>query len=110
MQESRFTVEKNKTFPPHRTGAFWFSTQNNPKGKAGEIYRAGEIITYGVLSGVIERSGAWYYLPNEFTRGEEKEKFHGEANLADWVVENPESYVILEKMVLEKLQEGEINE
>jgi recombination protein RecA len=103
MQESRFTVEKNKTFPPKKTGAFWFSTQDNPKGKAGQIWRAGEIITYGVLSGVIKRSGAWYYLPESLSKDDEAEKFQGEAKLADFVTNNPDMYLKLEEMVLKEL-------
>jgi recombination protein RecA len=99
MQESRFTVVKNKTHPPHKAGAFWFSTQDNPKGKAGEIYRTGEIITYGILTDIIKRSGAWYYLPEYF--GEVK--FHGEPKLADWVIENPEAYLELEEMIMKEI-------
>lgn len=100
MQESRFTVEKNKTFPPKKTGAFWFSTKDNPKGKAGQIWRAGEVITYGVLSGIIKRSGAWYTLPEGF--GQEK-PMQGEKAVADWVVEHPELFPKLEAMVLKEL-------
>jgi recombination protein RecA len=103
MQESRFSVVKNKTYPPHKAGAFWFSTQDNPKGKAGEIYRAGEIITYGVLTGVINRSGAWYSLPEEF--GLEK-SLQGEAAVADWVAENPSSYPRLEELVMKAILKG----
>ena len=97
MQQSKFTVVKNKTFPPHQTGNFWFSTRDNEKGRAGEVYRAGEILTYGIMTGVINRAGAWYYLPEQL--GEEK--FQGEAKLADWVAENPDKYLILEELVME---------
>jgi recombination protein RecA len=107
MQESRFSVVKNKTYPPHKAGAFWFSTQDNPKGKAGEIYRTGEIITYGILTGVISRSGAWYTLPEEF--GLEK-SLQGEAAVADWVVENPDKYPRLEEMVMNSILKGNENE
>lgn len=99
MQESRFTVIKNKTYPPHKAGAFWFSTTDNPKGKAGEIYRVGEIITYGVLTGIIQRSGSWFQLPSSIS----DEKFQGEAKVADWVQEHPKEYVLLEEMVMENI-------
>ena len=107
MQESRFTVVKNKTYPPHKAGAFWFSTQDNPKGKAGEIYRTGEIITYGILTGVISRSGAWYALPGEF--GLEK-SLQGEAAVAEWVVDNPDKYPRLEELVMQAILKGNTNE
>jgi len=107
MQESRFTVEKNRTFPPKKAGAFWFSTQDNPKGKAGEIYRAGEIITYGVLTGVIQRSGSWYSLPEEF--GLEK-SLQGEVAVADWVAANPTKYPRLEELVMNAILKGATNE
>ncbi len=107
MQESRFTVVKNKTYPPHKAGAFWFSTQDNPKGKAGEIYRTGEIITYGILTGVISRSGAWYALPGEF--GLEK-SLQGEAAVAEWVVDNLDKYPRLEELVMQAILKGNTNE
>ena len=107
MQESRFTVVKNKTYPPHKAGAFWFSTQDNPKGRAGEIYRTGEIITYGILTDVISRSGAWYTLPEEF--GLEK-ALQGEAAVAEWVVENPDKYPRLEELVMQSILKGASNE
>lgn len=99
MQESRFTVVKNKTYPPHKTGAFWFSTQDNPKGSAGQIYRAGEILTQGILSGVISRSGSWFQLPAEISN----EKFQGEAKVADWIQEHPKEYALLEEMVMQSI-------
>lgn len=102
MQETKFVVEKNRTAPPKKAGSFLFSVSDNPKGKRGEIYRAGEIITHGVLSGVIERKGSWFYLPEEF--GELK--FQGELNLANWVSENPVGYALLEELVMKKLEES----
>jgi len=99
MQETRFTVVKNKTYPPHKTGAFWFSTRDNPKGKAGEIYKVGEILTQGVLLGIIERSGGWYKLP-EAIGGD---KLHGEKAMSEWVVDNPEGYIKLEDIILRSI-------
>lgn len=107
MQESRFSVVKNKTYPPHKAGAFWFSTTDNPKGKAGEIYRVGEIITYGVLTGIINRSGAWYSLPEEFGL---EGKLQGESAVASWVEENPDKFPRLEELVMNSILKGEINE
>ena len=107
MQESRFTIVKNKTYPPHKMGAFWFSTKDNPKGKAGEIYRTGEIITYGIMTSVINRAGAWYSLPEEF--GLDK-SLQGEKAVAEWVEENPEKYVRLEELVMEAILRGDVDE
>jgi len=99
MQEARFTVVKNKTHPPHTEGSFWFTVKDNPKGKRGEIYRAGEVITCGMLAGIIRRAGPWYYLPEQFG----DLKFQGENKLADWVAENPEEYRKLEKLILQEV-------
>ena len=99
MQEARFTVVKNKTHPPHTEGSFWFTVKDNPKGKRGEIYRAGEVITCGMLAGTIRRAGPWYYLPEQFG----DLKFQGENKLADWVAENPEEYRKLEKLILQEV-------
>ena len=99
MQESRFTVEKNKTYPPKKTGSFSFSCKDNPKGKTGQIYRAGEIITFGTLTGIIRKAGAWYYLPESFG----DEKFQGADKVADWIVEHPEEYARLEALIVEEI-------
>ena len=100
MQESKFTVTKNKTYPPNKMGAFWFNVQDNAKGKRGEIYRAGEIVTYGVLTGVIKRSGAWYSLPEEF--GLEK-SLQGESAVSAWIDENPDQFPKLEEIILNEI-------
>lgn len=99
MQQSKFVVEKNKTHPAKREGSFVFSTKDNPKGKAGELYRAGEIIQFGTLTGTIRKSGAWLYLPESF--GEVK--FQGAPALADWIAENPDMYKKLEEIVVAEL-------
>jgi recombination protein RecA len=99
MQESKFVVEKNKTHPAKQTGSFVFSTKDNPKGKAGELYRAGEIITFGALTGVIRKSGAWLYLPESF--GELK--FQGAPALAEWIDNNHDEYKKLETLVISEM-------
>jgi recombination protein RecA len=99
MQEAKFTVVKNKTFPPHTAGSFWFSVKDNPKGKRGEIYRAGEVITCGMLTEVIRRAGPWYYLPEEFG----DLKFQGEQKVAEWADQNPEDYKKLEEIILREV-------
>lgn len=100
MQESKFTVTKNKTAPPNKTGSFWFSTKDNNKGEKGKIYRAGEIVTYGVITGVISRSGAWYSLPEEF--GLEK-ALQGESAVSNWIEENPDKFPRLEEIILSEI-------
>jgi recombination protein RecA len=100
MQGSRFVVEKNRTFPPKKAGSFLFSTADNPRGKKGEIYRVGEILTYGIRCDIIERKGAWYYLPEMF--GNDL-KFQGEVKLAEWMQENPEGYAKLEETVMQEV-------
>ena len=106
MQESRFSVVKNKTYPPHKAGVFWFSTTDNPKGKAGEIYRVGEIITYGVLTGIIQRAGSWYSLPEEFGL---EGKLQGEAAVSEWVENNQDKFPRLEELVMNAILKGDID-
>lgn len=105
MQESKFTVVKNKSHPSNTAGAFWFSTKDNPKGNAGKIYRAGEVVTYGVITDIIKRSGAWYSLPEEF--GLEK-SLQGEKAVAEWIEENPDKFPRLEELVIQKIIKGEV--
>lgn len=99
-QESKFRVTKNKTYPPNKVGSFWFNTKDNKKGEKGKIYRAGEVVTYGVLTGVINRSGAWYSLPEEF--GLEK-SLQGEAAVADWIDNNPDKFPKLEEIIMSEI-------
>jgi recombination protein RecA len=101
-QQSIFVVEKNKTFPPKRKGDFWFSTSDNADGKAGQIWRLGELLTYAVSNGIIKVAGPWYYLPEAFGG----EKFQGKENLRTYVRNNPEIVPELEKLVMSEVLKG----
>lgn len=99
-QESIFVVEKNKTFPPRKTGSFWFSVEDNDfYGKAGTIYRVGELLTYAELCGIIRQSGKWFSVP-----GVEK-SFNGEKAVLEYLNNLPEDEMEnFEKIVMEKYQ------
>lgn len=57
----KFKVEKNKTFPPKRTGEFDLYVQTSKKGfKAGDIDRLKEVVKYAVYWDVIQKRGPWY--------------------------------------------------
>lgn len=66
VQESLFVVEKNKTAPPKTKGSFLFSVKENPDGQPGKIHRLDELLTYATKVGIIQRSGAWYTLPEKY--------------------------------------------
>jgi recombination protein RecA len=94
-QETAFVVEKNKTFAPKKRGSFWFCLVDNKRGKAGEIWRFGEILEYGIIADVITRGGAMYYY------GEHKLK--GQTELKDFFYEHPEELEKVEKAIMERL-------
>lgn len=101
-QQSLFVVEKNKTFPPKRKGEFWFSVSDNADGKAGQIWRLGELLSYAASSGIIKVAGPWFYLPEAFGG----EKFQGKDNLRAYVRNNPEIIPELEKLVMAEMFKG----
>jgi recombination protein RecA len=96
-QEAKFVVDKNKTFPPKKTGSFWFFTEDQEKGKAGDIWRVGEITDYAVIAGVIKKAGAWYTIP-----GVEK-PVQGEAKVAQWLESHPEEAPRLEELIKKEI-------
>lgn len=63
-QEVKFKTEKNKTFPPFRTGTYdLYVDPKNERGIVpGHVDRLKEVMTYAIYWGVIQRRGAWYYL------------------------------------------------
>lgn len=87
VQESLFVVEKNKSAPPKTKGSFTFNVKDNLEGKAGEILRLDELLTYATKVGIIKRAGAWYTLPEKY--GVEKALQGGKA-VKEWLIEQPE--------------------
>jgi recombination protein RecA len=78
-QQIRFNVEKNKTFPPHRSGLFTLYTDDSEEYGVhkGKVDNALSILKYGIRYGVVTKAGSWLSYINRQgeglrTQGEDK--------------------------------------
>lgn len=91
---------KNKTFPPQQTAYVDFYVADGGSVDAGDFDFAKEIVSMGLVHGVIERKGGWYY----YTDGEEKRKWQGAENMLASIREEVFLAENLTKEVLDVLQ------
>jgi recombination protein RecA len=61
-QQIRFNVEKNKTFPPHRSGVFTLYTDDSEEYgvKKGTVDNMLSIFRYALRYDVVSKVGSWY--------------------------------------------------
>ena len=71
-QQIRYSVEKNKTFPPHREGYFILYHDDTEEygARKGEVDVNTQLIQYGCRYGLIQKAGSWYSYKNVREQGE----------------------------------------
>lgn len=85
-------VVKNKVAPPFRTAEFDILYGHG-------ISKSGELIELGVELGIIEKSGAWFYLDGERLA-------QGRENARIALENDPEKFAEVEKKILDKIKDA----
>ena len=83
--ETRVRVKKNKVAPPFKKATFQLIYGEG-------ISALGELVEMGVDTGVLEKRGSWYSYQDETIA-------QGQANVKDWLSENPEEKDEIERQI-----------
>lgn len=97
-QQIRFSVEKNKTHPPHKQGIFTLYTDFSEEYGVvkGEVDNAAQIIRYGIKHGLIDKAGSWY----TYRYGDEVLKAQGEDSIVAMLQDNKQILEDLKHQIL----------
>jgi len=90
--EIKFKVEKNKTFPPKKEGAFDFYFSDCDPMKAGSIDTEKSVVLYGIEREFIHRGGAIYTYNGT--------KFKGKSELLSYFEKNPSEVAKIKEQIL----------
>jgi recombination protein RecA len=99
-QSIKLHTVKNKTFPPQQTAYVDFYVADGGDVDAGQYDFAKEIISLGLIHGIIDRRGGWLY----YTHNGEDRKWQGAPNMLASVREEVFLADDLTKEVLDVLQ------
>ena len=97
-QQIRFSVEKNKTYPPHKQGIFTLYTDFSEEYGVvkGEVDNAAQIIRYGIKHGLVDKAGSWY----TYRYGDEVLKAQGEDSIVAMLQDNEQILEDLRHQIL----------
>jgi recombination protein RecA len=102
-QQIAITVEKNKVAPPKKTAIVTFFNQATEKYGPVGIDRAFESFTLGKRLGSVERTGAWYTLPDT-------SRHNGEDAVKAYLREHPEVQDMIRTKALASVAETVITD
>jgi len=99
-QTIKMRTIKNKTYPPQQTAYVDFYVDEGGDVPAGEYDFAKEIVSLGLINGVIERRGGWVY----YTHNDTDRKWQGAANMLASIREEPDLRESIEREVLDTMK------
>ncbi len=97
------TMKKNKTCPPTRRTGFY-----TLKYLEGIDYLA-DLIEVAMKYGIVDKSGAWFNIIDIDTGEILVEKIHGQDNVKEYLLDNPEVLAKIEQLITDRLDSDEVS-